>query len=144
MNVPFLYYLPISDDLPLGIPYNQVRVTPHSEVAQQYHTFGFLPTLVIHEIDGKRVDLRLRESSAVVRYIDRVKPEPSLHLRATDVDASGNPILEEKMWEFVSLAGPHGTRDLPSHSSGSDFVILTFRRLPDRRRRSGEAKGCGD
>jgi len=86
-----------------GLKFNQVRVVPHSETAYENHPFGFLPTLIIHEIDGKRVDLKLRESQAIVRYLDRVAPEPSLHISAGD----GRSIITEQMWEFVSLAGAH-------------------------------------
>jgi glutathione S-transferase len=49
------------------------------------------------------VDIRLCESQAIVRYIDRVAPEPSLHLRPGKGVA-----LEEKMWEFVSLVASFG------------------------------------
>jgi len=88
------------------IPFDQVRCTPHSDIACEYHPFGFLPTLVIHEINGKKVDLKLRESQAIARYIDRVHPEPSLHLHVKGTE--GGIVLEEQMWEFVSLAGAHG------------------------------------
>jgi len=86
-----------------GLSFNQVRITPHSDTAYQNHPFGFLPTLVIHEVDGKR-DVKLRESQAIARYIDRVAPEPSLHISSGD----GGAVLEEQMWEFVSFAGAHG------------------------------------
>ncbi|TFK42777.1 hypothetical protein BDQ12DRAFT_719620 [Crucibulum laeve] len=87
-----------------GLKYEQIATTPHSEIAQQYHPLGFLPTLVIHEVDGKPVDLKLFESQAIVRFIDRIAPEPSLHA-TSGVD--GIP-LEEKMWEFVSLTAFFG------------------------------------
>lgn len=95
----------------IGVAYEQVRVTPHSETADEYHPFGFLPTLVIHEINGKQVDLKLRESQAIARYVDRVHPEPSLHLDVEEAAAHAAPadaIIPEKMWEFVSLAGAFG------------------------------------
>ncbi|KAG2142956.1 hypothetical protein DEU56DRAFT_884471 [Suillus clintonianus] len=87
-----------------GIPFNQVRCVPHSDKAYENHPFGFLPTLIIHEIDGKAVNLKLRESAAIARFIDRVTPEPSLHISP----GHGKAIIEEQMWEFVSLAGAHG------------------------------------
>lgn len=86
------------------IAFNQVRVVPHSDIAYENHPFGFLPTLIIHEIDGKRVDLKLRESQAIARYIDRIAPEPSLHIANGD----GHSLINEQMWEFVSFAGAHG------------------------------------
>ncbi|KAH7923315.1 hypothetical protein BV22DRAFT_593531 [Leucogyrophana mollusca] len=86
-----------------GIAYKQVRVTPHSDTAYENHPFGFLPTLVIHNVDG-RSDVKLRESQAIARYIDRVAPEPSLHISPGD----GGAVIEEQMWEFVSFAGAHG------------------------------------
>jgi len=87
-----------------GLSFNQVRCVPHSDTADNNHPFGFLPTLIIHEIDGKRVDLKLRESIAIARFIDRVAPEPSLLISPGD----GKALIEEQMWEFVSLAGAHG------------------------------------
>lgn len=83
-----------------GLRYNQMSTTPHSEIAERYHPFGFLPTFVIHEIDGKKVDdILLRESHAIVRFIDRIAPEPGLHISAGE----GGAVIEEKMWEMVSL-----------------------------------------
>jgi glutathione S-transferase len=83
-----------------GLKYDQKATTPHSDLAKSHHPFGFLPTLVIHEIDGKKVDdILLRESHAIVRFIDRIAPEPSLHISAGD----GRAVIEEKMWEMVSL-----------------------------------------
>jgi len=83
-----------------GISYQQLATTPHSDIAYKYHCFGFLPTLVIHE-PGK-ADVKLRESAAIVRYIDRIRPEPSLQVPAGEMD------VPEKMWEFVSMAGSYG------------------------------------
>jgi len=87
-----------------GLAFNQVRVVPHSDVAYDNHPFGFLPTFIIHEIDGKKVDLKLRESQAIARYIDRIAPEPSL----TIADGEGHSLIAEQVWEFVSFAGAHG------------------------------------
>lgn len=87
-----------------GIPFTQVRCVPHSDIAYDNHPFGFLPTLIIHEIDGKTVNLKLRESMSIVRYIDKVAPKPSLHISPGD----GKAIIEEQMWEFVSFAGGYG------------------------------------
>ncbi|KAF9235957.1 hypothetical protein BU15DRAFT_50712 [Melanogaster broomeanus] len=85
-----------------GLAFNQVRVVPHSDTAYEHHPFGFLPTLVIHEIDGKPVDLKLRESQAIARYIDRVAPEPSLCI------SDGDAPIPERMWEFVSFVAGYG------------------------------------
>jgi len=81
-----------------GLKFKQIPTTPHADLAKEYHPFGFLPTLVIHEIDGKKVDdILLRESHAIVRFIDRIAPEPSLHF------AGEGAVIEEKMWEMASL-----------------------------------------
>lgn len=87
-----------------GLKYNQIATPPLSDIAFQHHPMGYLPTLIIHEIDGKRVDLKLRESHAILRYIDRVAPEPNLHISAGD----GDTLIEEKMWEFVSFTAFFG------------------------------------
>ena len=87
-----------------NIAFNQVRVAPHSDTAYENHPFGFLPTLIIHEIDGKKVDLKLRESQAIARYIDRFAPEPTLNI----ADGDGHALIAEQMWEFVSFIGAHG------------------------------------
>ncbi|KAF8909734.1 hypothetical protein CPB84DRAFT_1765335 [Gymnopilus junonius] len=85
-----------------GLPFKQLATKPQAPLAKENHPFGNLPTLIIHEIDGKKVDLKLRESHAIVRYIDRIAPEPSLHLR------EGDAIIPEKMWEFVSFVAFFG------------------------------------
>jgi len=85
-----------------GLRYTQLATTPQSQLALENHPFAYLPTLIIHEIDGKKVDVKLRESQAIVRYIDRTVPEPSLHLQP------GDAIIEEKMWEFVSFTAGFG------------------------------------
>ncbi|KAG6371464.1 hypothetical protein JVT61DRAFT_9491 [Boletus reticuloceps] len=87
-----------------GITFNQVRVVPHSDTAYEHHPFGFLSTLVIHELNGQKVDLKLRESQAITRYIDRVGPEPTL----TIADGDGHAVVAEQMWEFVSFVGAYG------------------------------------
>lgn len=88
-----------------GLKYNQTSTTPHSEIAKRYHPFGFLPTFVIHEIDGNKVDdTLLRESHAIVRFIDRIAPEPSLH---SSTGEGGTAVIEEQMWEMVSLIAFH-------------------------------------
>lgn len=88
-----------------GLPFNQVHAVPHSDIAYEHHPFGFVPTLVIHEIEGKVVDLKLRESMAIARYLDRLAPQPSLCVSAGDA-----PVLqiEEQMWEFASFVAAHG------------------------------------
>ncbi|EDR04201.1 uncharacterized protein LACBIDRAFT_330814 [Laccaria bicolor S238N-H82] len=87
-----------------GLKYNQVSTPPSSPVAFEHHPFGFLPTLIIHEDQGKRVDVKLRESQAIVRFIDRIAPSPSLHI----APGEGGAVIEEKMWELVSLAACFG------------------------------------
>ncbi|KAH7890336.1 hypothetical protein F5I97DRAFT_14823 [Phlebopus sp. FC_14] len=96
-----------------NLPFSQIRVVPHSDTAYANHPFGFLPTLVIHELDGKPVkkDIHLRESQAIAKFIDRVAPVPSLSLDLSSVDGgdeSGLPVIPEQMWEFVNFAGAHG------------------------------------
>ena len=91
-----------------GLKYNQVSTPPSSAVAFEYHPFGFLPTLIIHEDQGKRVDVKLRESQAIVRFIDRIAPSPSLHIATGE----GRAVIEEKMWELVSLAACFGELDV--------------------------------
>ena len=88
-----------------GLPFNQVHVLPHSDTAYEHHPFGFLPTLVIHEIEGKVVDLKLRESMAIARYLDRLAPQPSLCVSVSDRSVL---VVEEQMWEFVSFVAAHG------------------------------------
>lgn len=87
------------------LKYNQIATKPQTRIAQEAHPFAYLPTLVIHQIDGRKVDVKLRESQAIVRFIDRVAPEPSLHVQASS-DAA---IIPEKMWEFVSFAASYGS-----------------------------------
>lgn len=88
-----------------GLKYNQIATVPHSQVASDSHPFGYLPTLIIRKVDGsdRLVDIKLRESQAIVRYLDRIAPEPTLQL----VDGSSQ-LLPEKMWEFVSLTASFG------------------------------------
>ena len=83
-----------------GLKYNQIATVPHSQIALDSHPFGYLPTLIIK--DG-RSDIKLSESQAIVRYLDRIAPEPTLQL----VDGSSQ-LLPEKMWEFVSLTASFG------------------------------------
>ena len=88
-----------------GLKYNQIATVPHSQVASDFHPFGYLPTLVI-KVDGssdRPIDIKLSESQAIVRYLDRIAPEPTLQL----VDGSSQ-LLPEKMWEFVSLTASYG------------------------------------
>lgn len=86
-----------------GIVYDQIATAPHSKIAETHHPMGYLPTLIIRTKAGDKEDIvELRESAAIVRYIDRIASEPSLHL-----EANGG-ILEEKMWEFVSVISSYG------------------------------------
>ncbi|KAI6157190.1 hypothetical protein BKA82DRAFT_994399 [Pisolithus tinctorius] len=88
-----------------GLPFNQISVLPHSETADEYHPFGYLPTLAIEtETGGKEGTLKLRESLAIVRYFDRVAPQPTLCISAGD----GRALIEEQMWEFVSMVASYG------------------------------------
>lgn len=86
-----------------GLPFNQIRALPHSATADEHHPFGYLPTLVI-ETNGREGTLKLRESFAIARYLDRVAPQPSLCIRPGD----GHALIEEQMWEFVSLVASYG------------------------------------
>lgn len=88
-----------------GLPFDQVHALPHSDTAYEHHPFGFLPTLVIREIEGKVVDLKLRESMAIARYLDRLAPQPSLCVSVGDGSVL---VVEEQMWEFVSFVATHG------------------------------------
>ncbi|KAF7970057.1 hypothetical protein HWV62_25300 [Athelia sp. TMB] len=88
-----------------GIPFQQVHTAPHSATADAHHPFGFLPTLIIPG-DAK---IKLRESQAIVRYVDRVAPEPSLHL------PEGDSHLPEQMWEVSDL---HGLSGFPKVEGG--------------------------
>lgn len=84
-----------------GLHYNQIAAVPRSYVAAESHPFGYIPTLIIHKIDG--IDIKLCESQAIVRYIDRIAPEPTLQL-----GEGSDQLLPEKMWEFVSFAASFG------------------------------------
>ena len=84
-----------------GLKYNQIATVPHSQAALDSHPFGYLPTLII-KVDGN-IDSKLSESQAIVRYLDRIAPEPTLQL----VDGSSQ-LLPEKMWEFVSFTASYG------------------------------------
>jgi glutathione S-transferase len=102
-----------------GLKYTQISTPPQTETAFSGHPFGYLPTLIIHrEHEGTgKADIKLRESQAIVRYIDRLAPEPPLHLQMwKDVVE-----VEEKMWEFVSLAASFGM-----HLRYSNIRQLTF------------------
>ncbi|KAF9477663.1 hypothetical protein BDN70DRAFT_914043 [Pholiota conissans] len=86
-----------------GLKFKQIATRAQSEIAQAGHPFAYLPTLIIHGIDGRRVDVKLCESQAITRFIDRTAPEPSLL-----AESGPNIVIEEKMWEFVSLAASFG------------------------------------
>ena len=88
-----------------GLRYNQIATVPHSEVASDCHPFGYLPTLIINKVDDsdRSIHTKLSESQAIVRYLDRIAPEPTLQL----VEGSSQ-VLPEKMWEFVSFAASYG------------------------------------
>lgn len=107
------------------LKYTQIATKPQTRVAQEAHPFAYLPTLIIHELDGKPLDtdIKLRESQAIVRFIDRVAPEPSLNLQ------DGASLLPEKMWEFVSLTASFGTSHLQLIHRHIGMLALT---LPPR------------
>ncbi|KAG1881246.1 hypothetical protein F4604DRAFT_1879742 [Suillus subluteus] len=109
-----------------SILFTQVRCVSHSDTAYDNHSFGFLPTLIIHEIDGETVDLNLRESVAIARYIDKVAPELNLHISP----GHGKVIIEEQMWEFASLAGAHGV--VKPRVAATDAVKLTDSAIPEQ------------
>lgn len=104
-----------------GIPFEQVRTLPHSDIARQCHPYGHLPTLIIKDSTTGN-ETKLSESLAIARYIDRTAPEPSLHL-----DASAHPdVLPERIWEIASLVASFGEY-LPIHA----YAALTCAfRLP--------------
>jgi len=106
-----------------GLKYDQLATPPQSQLAQENHPFAYLPTLIIHEVDGKRVDVKLRESQAIVRYIDRVAPEPSLHVHP---GPESGILLEEKMWEFVSLAACFGEPPIFTSSLHLNKIVALF------------------
>ncbi|KAF9045083.1 hypothetical protein BJ165DRAFT_1475095 [Panaeolus papilionaceus] len=91
------------------IPFTQQSTLPHSDLAKANHPFGFIPTLIIHSDSdrGTNDDIKLRESQAIAKYLDRVKPEPSLLLSEREAVESGVGV-EEKMWELVSLIASFG------------------------------------
>jgi len=84
-----------------GLKYDQIATSPHSQLASDSHPFGYLPTLIINNVDGTQI--KLSESQAIARYLDRIAPEPTLQL----VDGSSQ-LLPEKMWEFVSFTASYG------------------------------------
>ncbi|KAF5325512.1 hypothetical protein D9619_009972 [Psilocybe cf. subviscida] len=63
-----------------GIQYTHIATPPHNCVAFSAHPFGYLPALIIHAKSEDEEDTKLCECQAIVRYIDRVASEPSLHL----------------------------------------------------------------
>ena len=83
-----------------GIQFEQVKAPPQSDIATKHHPFGYLPSLVI---DDSTI---LVESQAIARYIERMSPTPSLELPARAKEAG---VLDEKVWEFVSLVASFGT-----------------------------------
>jgi len=88
-----------------GLRYNQIATVPHSQIASDSHPFGYLPTFIINKVDDsdRPIHINLSETQAIVRYLDRIAPEPTLQLVTTN-----GQLLPEKMWEFVSLAASYG------------------------------------
>ncbi|CAA7263303.1 unnamed protein product [Cyclocybe aegerita] len=86
-----------------GISYVQKAAIPQSALAVENHPLGYLPTLVIHGANNNQGDMKLRESQAIARYIDRISPVPSLQLQS-GVDLP----VEEKVWELVSIVASFG------------------------------------
>jgi len=83
-----------------GIPFKQVRAAAHSDLADEFHPYGYLPILVIPR--PNRTDVHLRESQAIAAYLDRVAPSPTMTLDETEA------CVPEKMWEFVSFVVSFG------------------------------------
>lgn len=102
------------------IPFKQIKAPARSDVADEFHPFGYLPILVIPRPNGQ--DVHLREGPAIAQYLDRVVPNPSLDLDETDA------CVPEKMWEFVSLVVRFGRSwvepgDESRHSNQSIFQV---------------------
>ncbi|KAG2006937.1 glutathione S-transferase [Coprinopsis cinerea AmutBmut pab1-1] len=89
-----------------GIPFEQLRTPPQSDLAFQHHPFGYLPSLVIESKSKDGKWFTLSESQAIARYIERVAPEPPLEL--SDAEAGELGVLEEKVFEMVSLIASFG------------------------------------
>ncbi|PPQ84957.1 hypothetical protein CVT25_004471 [Psilocybe cyanescens] len=112
-----------------SIPHTQVPVFPHSPGADAAHPFGIIPTLLIQshsDADAGDGDahaenahtIKLRETQAIIRYIDRIAHEPTLHFHPApaqpeDADADAG-MIEEKMWEYVSFVASYGMSYLVS------------------------------
>ncbi|KAJ3515855.1 hypothetical protein NLJ89_g1499 [Agrocybe chaxingu] len=86
-----------------GVSYVRKAAIPQSALAVENHPFGYLPTLVIHDANNSHGDIKLCESQAIAKYIDRICPAPSLQLQS-GVDLP----VEEKVWEFVSIVASFG------------------------------------
>ncbi|KAG9124726.1 hypothetical protein FRC07_010461 [Ceratobasidium sp. 392] len=80
-----------------GTSFEQKPTLPHSDLASEHHPFGLIPALVITEDDKS---LKLRESQAIARYLDRIAPSPSL--------VQADLELPEKLWELVSIIASTG------------------------------------
>ncbi|PPQ79756.1 hypothetical protein CVT26_012309 [Gymnopilus dilepis] len=124
-----------------SLPYTQLATKTQTPLAKANHPFGYLPTLIIHdqEIDdeGRKGDIKLRESHAIVRYIDRVKPEPSLQLE----EGEGGVAIPEKMWEFVSFVAFFGFPILEGGVIKPRVKALDEGKLTDAEVRSQIAEG---
>lgn len=103
-----------------GLKFKQIATRAQTDIARANHPFAYLPTLIIHQLDGKKADVKLRESQAIVRFIDRVEPEPSLQAQP-----GSHVEIEEKMWEFVSLAASFG--ELYSDTKWHDTYLSVTR-----------------
>ncbi|KAG6369143.1 hypothetical protein JVT61DRAFT_1402 [Boletus reticuloceps] len=79
-----------------GITFSQVRVVPYSDTAYEHQPFGFLPTLVIHELNGQKVDLKLRESQQMWEFV-------------SFIGAYGFPALEKGVVKPCVAATNQGT-----------------------------------
>lgn len=86
-----------------SLPFEQVTALPQSDIARQSHPYGYLPTLIITDSASGR-ETKLCESQAIARYIDRIAPEPLLHLDAS----THTEVLPEKVWEVASLVASFG------------------------------------
>ena len=111
-----------------GLEFIQKPTLPQSELALEGHPFGYLPTLLIHELNGRDVNIKLRESQAIAQFVERVAPEPALVLPLV----ADGPTLQEKVWEFISITASFGM-----------FLLHEFQPDPQRFYRfSRHRSGC--
>lgn len=94
-----------------NLPFKQTSTLPRSDLARQHHPLGFIPTLIIHTTDGEgnEIDIKLRESQAIARFIDRIaSDQPSLNVHEQGTTSFTESIEHARVWEFVSLVASSG------------------------------------